>query len=91
MSAQPSPQHGQAKSQTITRPGGGGGRLDILHSIPQIPDKDIDTNSSPSTESPHGTEPQNGGENPGGALCPEDPQSLEVQWTVLWGWGVVPQ
>lgn len=60
-----SPQHGQAKTQQ---------RLDILHSRPQIPDKDIDTNSSPNTKSPHG------GERPGGALCPEGPRSPDVQW-----------
>lgn len=48
---------------------------EVGHSPLQTPDpRQGYTNSSPSTKSPHG------GESPGGALCPEDPWFLDVQW-----------
>lgn len=37
--------------------------LDNLQSKPKILNRDLDTNSSPITKSPHGTQPHNSGEN----------------------------
>lgn len=44
--------------------------LNSLHSVPKIPNRDTDANSSPIIKSPHGTEHHNSGENSGGTLFP---------------------